>query len=298
MPCYSPIVAFRRDVPGHKADIRFREFIDSRQFNLPCGRCVGCRLEQSRQWAVRIMHENSLHERSCFITLTYDEVHLPPDLSLDVAVWQKFAKRMRKELGSFRFFHAGEYGSVNFRPHYHAIIFGHDFSFDRMQGNISSSSPLFVSPTLQRLWPYGHHSIGDVTFESAAYVARYVLKKVTGQMADSHYERVRAVDGEIFRVAPEHVTMSRRPGIGVDWFSKYSSDVYPHDRVISRGYPAKPPRAYDKLLERDNPLMFEEIKSRRELANSEREVDTRLRLLQREAFIKSKLRTLSKRGDL
>ena len=104
-------------------------------------------------------------------------------------------------------------------------------------------------------------------------------------MADSHYERVRAVDGEIFRVAPEHVTMSRRPGIGVDWFRKYSSDVYPHDRVISRGHPSKPPRAYDKLLERDNPLMFEEIKSRRELANSEREEDTRLRLLQRESLL-------------
>ncbi len=301
MPCYHPISAFQSRHVGASGKravfFTFSPACDS--IFLPCGRCIGCRLERSRQWAVRIMHEASLHEQNCFLTLTYDDEHCPSDFSLNVDHFQRFMKRYRKRYGKLRFFHCGEYGETYLRPHYHACIFGHDFA-DKIQCNISNGMPLYASASLAELWPYGRSWIGSLTFESAAYVARYCLKKVTGDLADSHYQRVIESTGEVVQVAPEYVTMSRRPGIAADWWRKYGvSDVHAHDRVISRGVPAKPPRYYDKLYELQNPLDFEKIRSKRKLdAEKKLLYDSDRRLSDREEFAKSKLSTFSRRGDL
>ena len=171
---------------------------------LPCGRCVGCRLERSKQWAIRCVHESQLYKDNCFITLTFDNDHLDEDSSLQLRDFQLFMKRLRKQFvppnpyeeGSIeyddfqqshaiRFFHCGEYGELNKRPHHHAIIF--NFDFDDKYLWKRGTNPLWRSPTLEKLWPYGMSSIGKVTFESAAYVARYVMKKVNGELADEHY---------------------------------------------------------------------------------------------------------------
>lgn len=310
MPCYHPLKAFQavNADPSGKRSISFRA--DSRDhmgdlrvpLSLPCGRCIGCRLQRSKQWAVRLMHEKSLHERSCFLTLTYDDDHLPSDHSLVLDHMQRFNKRLTKAVGPIRFFQCGEYGPKTFRPHYHTIIFGHDFSSDRLQTNLSERQELYVSPSLQKLWPYGNHSIGDVTFESAAYCARYILTKITGDLADSHYERVLSSSGEIVKVAPEFVTMSRRPGIGRGWFDKFSGEVFPNDRVIVRGMEMKPPRAYDKYLEVEDAAMYAAIKDFRrkalELISPDVRYYNEARLPAREEFAKLKQKTFAKRsGD-
>ena len=159
---------------------------------LPCGQCVGCRLERSRQWAIRCMHEAQMHEDNCFITLTFNPESLDDrsnPWSLDVRDFQLFMKRLRKKYGAgIRFYHCGEYGELNKRPHYHACIFGFDFPDKRLWKVTNSGHRLYISESLDELWPFGFCTIGNVTFESAAYVARYIMKKVNGDAAADHYE--------------------------------------------------------------------------------------------------------------
>lgn len=221
---------------------------------LPCGQCVGCRLERSRQWAMRCVHEAQLYKRNCFVTLTFDTAHLPEDGSLSVRDFQLFMKRLRKHAKRcrIRFFHCGEYGSQLGRPHYHACLFNWDFD-DKYLWSVRDEVQLFRSPLLEKLWPYGFATVGEVTFESAAYVARYVMKKITGEAAAGHYAGKK----------PEYVTMSRRPGIGTGWYKKFKSDIFPHDYAIMRGHKVRPPKFYDSLYEISDPAEFRVLKSAR-----------------------------------
>jgi len=162
-------------------------------------------------------------------------------------------KRLRKEIGpGVRYFHCGEYGEKLGRPHYHACLFNYDFP-DKRLWKKTNGGDLYVSETLNKIWGSGHCVIGSVTFDSAAYVARYITKKITGTDAPLHYGNRQ----------PEYTTMSRRPGIGADWYKKYSTDCYPSDTVIMRGKEIRPPKFYDNKFELDNPTEFRKIKSNR-----------------------------------
>jgi len=261
MACFRPIDAWQLDsgevVFAERGKIR-------RSLTLPCGQCVGCRLERSRQWAIRCMHETAMHDASSFVTLTYDDNHLPTDNSLSYRDFQLFMKRLRAKVGSVRFYMCGEYGEQFSRPHFHACIFGFGFP-DRVAFSRSSSGCMvYRSPLLESLWSFGYSSLGDVTFESAAYVARYVMKKVTGRLAASHYEYVSPITGEIISRTPEFCRMSLKPGIGANWFKKFTTDVTTTDSVVLRGgMQSKPPRYYDKLLANLNPEEHEYLEVRR-----------------------------------
>lgn len=212
---------------------------------------------------MRCMHEASLHTDNCFITLTYNDENLPEGGSLQLKHYQDFMKRLRKRFGSgIRFFHCGEYGEKFSRPHYHACLF--NFDFPDKQIFKSGENNLYTSKALQELWPHGFSTIGDVTFESAAYVARYITKKITGDKAEDHYEILDPRTGELTQRKPEYTTMSRRPGIGKGWFDKYRTDVYPSDEVVLRGGKSmKPPKAYDRYFELAFPQDFAQIKLQR-----------------------------------
>lgn len=218
-------------------------------------------MRRRRDWAIRMMHEAREHEANCFLTLTLDDKALPADRSLDVRHWQLFAKRARKRGLRFRYFMAGEYGEEKLRPHYHACMFGEDFSADRFYfKDAPSGAPLFCSPLLNDLWSLGFASIGTLTFDSACYVAKYCTKKVTGKNADAHYERVNLATGETWKVRPEFATMSRRPGLGSEFYRKFGKEVFDNDSVIYNGREARPPRYYDKLFSVDDPETYEVVK--------------------------------------
>ena len=226
---------------------------------VPCGQCIGCKLEKSRQWAVRIMHEEQLHEESCFLTLTYSDDELPENGSLVKSHWQKFMKRLRKAYDdkNIRYFHCGEYGDRLQRPHYHAALFGLDPD-DKELISRAGGNNLYQSPRITKIWGHGFVSIGTLTFESAAYIARYVTKKITGPGAAEFYgPRI-----------PPYVTMSRRPAIGREWLDRFLNDVYIGDQVLTRdGIRCKPPKYYDKILEDMSPQRFQFIKNEREARN-------------------------------
>lgn len=251
MPCYSPLPAWQTE----GGDIVFSERGKIRRsLTLPCGQCIGCRLERARQWAVRCMHEAQMHEKCCFVTLTYDDDKLPVNGNLTYRHFQLFMKRLRKAVGgNVRFFMCGEYGERTERPHYHACLFGW-YPDDLLYYKVNKQGDtLYSSAFLDRVWGHGLTVTGELSFETAAYTARYVCKKITGPRAETHYCKTDLMTGEIYMQEPEFGHMSLKPGIGATWFEKYRSEVYPHDRVISRGHPAKPPRFYDKLLARLDP---------------------------------------------
>jgi len=218
-----------------------------------------------------------------FVTLTYDDDHLPDGGSLCLRDFQLFLKRLRRFAAPdrVRFFHCGEYGEKFSRAHYHALLFGFDFADKRRVEDSFSGHPQWMSEELDDLWSAGRATIGTVNFESAAYVARYVTKKVTGEAAKAHYTRVSKRTGEVVELRPEYATMSRRPGIGFEWFRKFATDVYPSDEVITRGKSAKPPRYYDHLYAVMEPELFEEIRKDRARARR-REDESPARLAVRE----------------
>lgn len=272
MPCFHPLKGYRSRTVNpstNKRSIVFnpKEGFHDMPVDLQCGQCIGCRLERSRQWAIRCVHEASLYENNCFITLTYNDKHLPKDGTLQVEDFQKFMKRLRKvyEPNKIRFFHCGEYGELFARPHYHACIFNFDFA-DRELIQVRDDGNYYKSQALEDIWGKGHAIVGDVTFESAAYVARYITKKITGQDAPLHYNEINFETGEILKERkPEYVTMSRRPGIGKGWIDKYQKNTYDNDRVVINGKAVRPPKYYDGQFEIANPEELARLKAKRKL---------------------------------
>lgn len=246
---------------------------------------------------MRCLHEAKLHEKNCFITLTYNDESLPKDRSLHYRDFQLFMKRLRKKYGSnIRFYMCGEYGEKFDRPHFHACIFGFDFSDREYWKRTGSGSKLYRSKELEKLWEYGFSSIGDVNFESAAYVARYIMKKVTGQgKHDQHYKFTDLETGEVLEKKSEFNKMSLKPGIGYEWFKKYKSDVYPHDYVIINGRKVRPPKYYDLKYSKESPFEWEEIQFKREqLAKANFEDNTDDRLLVKETITKARVNMLKR----
>ena len=303
MPCFSPLQAWRTS-KGEIVFWRRQDVIN--EFKLPCGGCEGCLLERSRQWAVRCMHEAQLWEKNCFITLTYKDP--PPWNSLVHSDFQKFMKRLRKRFKGdkevvddrtgksshpIRFYMAGEYGSVRGRPHYHACIFNFAFEDLKFLRRTNSGSDLYRSTQLESLWPHGYSSVGDVTFESAAYVARYVMKK-QNQEIDVHAP-VDLETGEVIERLPEYNRMSLKPGIGANFVDKYKSDVFPNDYVVVNGHKAKPPRYYFKRLEQQDPDLYEQVEYSRAMKGIEScEENTVERLGARQKVLQAKLRQLQR----
>lgn len=257
MVCYHPLKGYRAREPG-KSGKRAIVFNANAGFadlpvEVPCGQCIGCRIARSKQWAFRCVHEASLHERNCFITLTYDNLNLPEGNTLVLEHFQLFMKRLRAKYGAdIRFFHCGEYGEHDMRPHYHALLFNFDFS-DKIVWRKSAAggeSYVYRSAALEALWPYGFSTVGSVTYESAAYVARYIMKKMTGPASIIYEPHMDEATGEIYGTRrPPYITMSRRPGIGKGWFDKFKSDVYPDDFVVLLdGQKGSVPSYYDKQL--------------------------------------------------
>lgn len=283
--CFHPITAYNYGMKDNgKSDIRFKNTCDDKpllgELKLPCGRCIGCRLQYSRLWADRLVMELQNHDSAYFITLTYSDEYInnsddgtvrrfysDPEtgeaklsLSLCKADLQKFWKRLRKEFPDdhIRYFACGEYGDHTKRPHYHAIIYGlhlDDLKFYKMS---SLQDKYYNSPRLEKVWNKGFVVVGDVTWKSCAYTARYVVKKALGNTADSY---------GVFNMSPEFVCMSRRPGIGKEFYNEHKYDfVNFGESFVSDGKGSirlKMPRYFESMLEIEEPEVYESYKDSR-----------------------------------
>lgn len=292
MSCLCPLTAWRstagRNPKTGLWPIVFdvKNGIASESLQVPCGQCLGCRLDRAKNWAIRCVHESRMHEKNCFLTLTYDDEHLKEScikkgkVTLNKRDYVLFMKRLRKEIEKdgkkIKFFHCGEYGEKGQRPHHHACIFGYDFD-DKILFKSARSVNLYRSPTLERIWQKGFATIGAVTFDTASYVAAYCTKKVTGPKALSHYK------GRV----PEYVTMSRNPGLGKTFLEKYTGDIYNYDRVIMNGRSCRPSRYYDSIYDIKNHDRLENLKKER-LAKIDPEKNTKKALDMKREVLKLK----------
>lgn len=283
-----------------------------------CGQCLGCRLDHSRMWAIRIVHEAATHDRNSFVTLTYDDDHVPRDGSLRKKDYTDFMKRLRKkcEPVRVRYYQCGEYGEKLGRPHHHACLFGLNFEDQEFLGE-QNGHKLYTSQMLAEAWGHGFVTVGELTFESAAYCARYVTKKITGKNAHDHYLRCDE-DGQAYWLVPEYATMSRghrcarcraqgykepgcqdcTGGIGQAWYEKFKDDCFPSDEVPvpGSGVYKKVPRYYETLLKNTDLEQHTEIKKlRRKFREEHAEEFTADRLMSRYKVQKAKSQML-KRG--
>ena len=247
------------------------EFIE-----IPCGKCIGCRLDYSRDWANRCMLEASYYDSNYFVTLTYDNEHLHGVNHVDIGTGeyfpnlfstlckvdlQKFMKRLRFNTGqNIRYYAAGEYGSSSYRPHYHLIIFGLNLTDLKILKSNFQGELYYTSETISKAWPFGFHVVAGVTWDTCAYTARYVMKKRKGQ--DFYlYDK--------FGIEPEFCTMSLKPGIGRLYYDEHKEQIYKYDSISfstsKNGMKFRPPRYFDRLYDIEYPEEYEVLKERRKL---------------------------------
>lgn len=310
MSCFKPLEAYRG--PGGAIVFDRRKSLTWVSFPLPCGRCIGCRMEKARQWGMRCLHEAKMWRHNHYVTLTYADEFLPPGGTVCVRDVQLFMKRLRflmssefgglggpdygivngERINPIRFFLGAEYGEHNGRPHYHALLFNCNLgALVRIGGN-KRGEALYTSSVLSGLWSQegnsmGHHTVGAVTFDSAVYCAKYALKKVNGAKALEAYE-VWDENGELYDRVPEFAIMSRRPGIGAPYYEKFGKEVRDLDNVVINGKEVRPPRYYDGKSEIfDAPRLEAHKLDRKRLAVKNKSDNTpeRLRVKEKLAYI-------------
>lgn len=244
---------------------------------VPCGQCIGCRIDKAQSWATRLEAERHFHKHSRFLTVTYDDDHLPEGCTLVKSDLKLFIKRLRhwarSNLGvRVRFYGAGEYGDSPMvpipgfelgRPHYHVIAYGLYFPDEKKAEASRTGEDQFSSEALEKIWGKGRCRVGMVTRDSASYVAGYAVKKMTGDKAEDYYKQIDLRTGVVYSVEPEFARMSNRPGIGRGFVEKYQTDVYPADHVVQGGRPRKTPRYFDKVFEATEPELLQKVKVKR-----------------------------------
>lgn len=294
MTCFSPIQA-GKDKHG---EMTWNHHIQQTTFEIPCGQCIGCRLETARQWAGRCDNEASMHKLNIFLTLTYNDNNLPKGNTLVKRDLQLFIKRLRKHHGTnnpIRYYACGEYGEHTGRPHYHAIIFGYSPTDQKFHTINERGEKLFTSEELDQIWGLGKTIHGAVTFESAGYCARYTTKKAYGKDAQWHYIRIDEEQNPYW-LLPEFSIMSLKPAIGRGWFLKYTNDITKHDQWIVNGKISKPPRYYDKLHKILDPERAEQqIEDRKQESKKHQANNTTDRLKVREEVKHAQLKNLRKK---
>lgn len=255
---------------------------------IPCGHCYACQLRYSSDWAIRIMTEAKKHEHNYFVTLTYNEENLPIAASAEYdgrifenpGDWTgtllpedmtRFINSLRKKLErqghkGMKYYYCGEYCPTSGRPHYHIILLNcplnienfHDFTQEKTTHKLH-----WRSTDLEELWNKGFIDVSEVNFASAAYVARYCMKKLSKEVdKTSYYEQ-----GKL----PEFVRMSRRPGIGAEYFRENLENIYKFDSILMKNFHGdfvhyKPPKAWDRKFKEMFPDQWENIKTSREEA--------------------------------
>lgn len=255
MSCINPLYALRLGTFDGKQklkllsrsytyDVYCQRYGSENIIVLPCGHCFNCKTARAKSWAYRCVLEASLYPDNAFITLTYDNKHLPKDKKLSKKHFRLFIKRLRVLYPGIRYFACGEYGPQTLRPHYHAIVFNWFPKDAQAIGPGEYGGYRYLSKELDKIWANGSTELGDVSLASAGYVARYTLKKLGSNTG-------------------EFITMSLRPGIGFRYFQEHIYDIYDTDKIyfnFGKNKAVTPFRYFDKLFNEIDAKKLEELK--------------------------------------
>lgn len=242
MPCNSPLEGWKSRLTG---GLTFDPKLGDGMLSVPCGQCMGCLVDKRRAWKVRGACEAQMHPYSSFLTLTFSDDYLPYPPQVCVRDLQLFFKRLRKSLPDHvAYLACGEYGERDRRPHYHVCLFGHDFAEDRYPWSTSQSGyTQYRSPSLERIWPFGHSTISAFDPTTAEYTAGYITKSNRPKL-----EWLDVITGETGSLHKEFLLASRKPAVGLSWLQKYSAEVLDNDFVIVNGTRHRvPPYFWRKL---------------------------------------------------
>lgn len=232
--------------------IRFKGPDFQPNLELPCNRCLSCKLRKAKEWALRCWHESQMHEESAFITLTYADENLPEYEDLDHRDFQLFMKRLRTNTGRrISFFMCGEYGDQTHRPHYHVLLFGY-FPPDAKYLTTRNGSRYYKSEKLDKYWRQGFTDTSHVSYKSAGYIARYTLKKQMPRTATQERYTYLDTNGDLQTRKFEYIRMSNNPAIGLSWIKKYAEQTIQNDYVLDPdGNKCPVPRYYLEYLASD-----------------------------------------------
>ena len=304
MPCFKPTTIRIKNDLGREYDQKIN-----------CKNCIGCLTDNERMWTDRIVDEASLYDNNLFVTLSYDEEHLPDHESVNIRDGQLFMKKLRKKFPGFkiRFLYKAEYGENTARAHYHYALFNTpkltDMEYNRSNDN---GDKLYTSKTIEDIWGNGFVLIGELNRTTAGYIARYIVKSDQKTKSKRDDFEIIDPDGVVHhRNRKPFLNMSRRPGIGRAWLEKNFSDVFPRDEYFVQAkaikptkfnpHPLranasvimhKPPAYYFRCLEQMKPEMHAELKLQREdetLKPKNKWNRTKKRLTVRETCLKAKL---------
>ena len=248
--CYNPLfvkVGEREDAETGeiKKDLRFVDYCDDWDYTLPCCKCAECLMQKSIEWSFRIMLESKDHKDNCFITLTYKDNHV----QLNKRDYQLFLKRLRKKIGSFRYFLCGEYGSKGKRPHYHLIIFGWwPPDAEKVKNVFGKETDYYSSKLVEDIWSCGFVSIGELTQYDAKYCAKYMQK-------------LQSMPPEF--VQP-FVSMSLHPGLGLNQFNLHKEAYLKSDKIYFNGDYIKLPKYFLSKALKDDPDAIDDYLQLRE----------------------------------
>lgn len=261
------------DVPyvSPYAEVVFRDMS-----KVPCGQCIGCRLDRAKAWQVRLMLEAKRHTGNYFLTLTYDDKNIPityyanPEngsaikgFTLRKRDLQDFVKRLRRycdyhkcDLDDFKYYACGEYGDITQRPHYHMIALGLNLDDFKYFSNVDGHN-YYTSETLSKLWSKGHVLIGQAELDSIGYVARYCTKKLNGDLGYKAYM--------MFNRVPPFALMSK--GIAAEWYTDNYDKLWMQDSIVvptaDGHFKTKPSRYFLEKLKKDDVELYETIKDNR-----------------------------------
>ena len=293
MPCYHPLKAFKvrpetRDqsakyvIASHKLEhVNYKGQSYYESIDIPCGKCIGCRLEYSKQWANRIMLESKTSNNIWGINLTYNNDNIPIKHPIDLETGevitsiecptlkekdvQDFLKRLRMNMfrkygtKSIRYAYAGEYGEQRQRPHYHLIVFNCPIKDLKEVRKSKKNFPMYESEEISKTWGKGLVTINEVSWDYSAYVARYIMKKQKGQGSKEYYDSI-GREKEYFRT-------SRRPGLGKEYYNLNKDKIYDTDEIFlgkrDKVLKLKPAKYYDKLFDVEDHERMQEIKENR-----------------------------------
>lgn len=341
MSCYHPLLIKQIGVVDGKAKTvisKLKPGMDTTGCAVvPCGQCIGCRIDYSRQWADRCILEAQEHEQNWFVTLTYDDYHIKDTcrrtyidsetgeekeiMSLNKRDLQKFHKDLRNALAErdkkaqgvtkysdldksqtskIRFFACGEYGSPSktMRPHFHDIVFGLKLTDLVCVDYNELKQPLYESKWLSDIWQKGKVVIGEVTWQSCAYVARYVTKKLKGEASTLY---------SLYNLTPPFVLMSRKPGIAGQYYENHP-EMFDYNYInISTedgGRKIYPPRYFKSRLEKDDPEKYKEVRLRSQESaeikwnskNALSQLDAVDQLALEESLLNDRIRILDRKG--
>lgn len=313
MPCYHPYIRIenrtkpyktQKGTIAYKTTIERANDITSRIEELrhhgnykyqviPCGNCIGCRLEYSREWANRGYLEAKCYKNNYFVTITYNEENIktneeiidrdgitytndgewkgtlvPKDLTDFIKRLRRIMEREYNQKSGIRYMACGEYGEQNERPHYHIIFFNLNLPTDSFYNpKIINEEIYYQNKIIEKAWKKGISNISEASWNNIAYTARYITKKLKGKGAEEYY----ATKGQ----EKEFLRVSRMPGIGKPYYDKYKKEIYQNDEIIIKNkegvISCKPPHYFDDLYEKEQPERMKKIKRKREKEQRNRE---------------------------